>query len=49
MKCSIEWHVDHRVPLQHKLVCGLHVEHNLQVIPATQNLIKNNRHWPDMP
>ena len=41
--------VDHIVPLKSKLVCGLHVEHNLQVITGTANSAKGNRHWPDMP
>lgn len=44
-----EWQVDHIVPLKSKVVCGLHCEANLQVIPAVVNRSKNNRHWPDMP
>jgi hypothetical protein len=43
------FHVDHIVPLQSKLVTGLHVQNNLRVIPARDNIAKSNRVWPDMP
>ena len=46
---GLKWEVDHIVPLQSSLVCGLHCEANLRVIPRSENLEKSNTYWPDMP
>lgn len=40
------YEVDHVIPLQGKNVCGLHVETNLRVIPASANRRKHNRFEP---
>jgi hypothetical protein len=40
---GIKHHVDHFYPLQGKMMCGLHVEANLRVVPALVNLRKSNR------
>lgn len=40
---GVSWHVDHIIPLKHPLVCGLHVLDNLQLLPAIENIRKNNK------
>jgi 5-methylcytosine-specific restriction endonuclease McrA len=43
---GFKWHVDHVLPLQGKLVSGLHTPYNLQVIPGRINQSKGNAFTP---
>lgn len=45
---GVRYSVDHVVPVNHPLVCGLHVHNNLQLLPLADNVRKSNNWWPDM-
>lgn len=43
------FHVDHIVPIKSKIVCGLNIPANMQLLDPLLNSSKGNRWWPDMP
>jgi hypothetical protein len=42
-RTGVRYAVDHMLPLRAKLVCGLHIWNNLQVIPESLNQAKKNK------
>ena len=37
-----DWHIDHEIPLKGEKVSGLHVKENWRLLPASENISKNN-------
>ena len=39
----LEYEVDHIIPLNHELVCGLHIPNNFQYLTREENIFKSNK------
>lgn len=48
-KYGVKFTVDHTVPLDSPIVCGLHWEGNLTILTDKHNKSKGNHWWPFMP
>lgn len=48
-KDGIEYHIDHCIPINSKLVCGFHISSNLQIVTKEYNLKKCNKFSKDFP
>lgn len=46
---KLKLEVDHIVPINSDLVCGLHCLDNFQMLTREENASKGNRYWPNMP
>ena len=42
LETGIKHEVDHIIPSNHNMVCGLHVENNLQILTESENIRKSN-------
>lgn len=42
LETGVNHEVDHIIPVRHPMVCGLHVENNLRILPAGTNNKKSN-------
>ena len=45
--CPVGFHVDHVIPLNGKMVSGLHIVDNLQYLPASDNMRKGAKYGID--